>query len=159
VDLLLGIGVLLISDKEAPMGVTGKPLQGAKLLFVEDEAILALDMINMLLDAGAEVVGPVLSVKRAVELAESQTIDCGFFDVTLKDGLVFPAAEVLRQKGAGIVFYTGQADLEAIRQDWPEAKVLQKPAPLAALMQAVIEACVQIRSRSSEATPGLNASF
>jgi hypothetical protein len=61
--------------------------------------------------------------------------------------------------GGGIVFYTGQADLEAIRRDWPEAKVLQKPAPLGALMQAVIEACVQIRSRSSEATPELNASF
>jgi CheY-like chemotaxis protein len=124
------------------MIATSKPLQGAKVLFVEDEAILALEMIKALLDAGAEVIGPVLSVRRAVELAKSQTLDCGFFDVALKDGLVFPAAEVLRQKGIGIVFYTGQADPEAIMRDWPKAKVLQKPTPLPALLQAVIEACV-----------------
>jgi CheY-like chemotaxis protein len=132
----------LMSAEEALMVAASKPLQGAKVLFVEDEAILALDMIKALLDAGAEVVGPVLSVRRAIELAKSQTLDCGFFDVTLKDGLVFPAAEVLRRKGIGIVFYTGQADPEAIRRDWPKAKVLQKPAPLPALLQAVIEACV-----------------
>jgi CheY-like chemotaxis protein len=153
------VRVFSIEDvKEAPMTATSKLLQGAKILFVEDEALLALDMIKSLLDAGAEVVGPVLSVKRAVELAESQDIDCGFFDVTLRDGLVFPAAEVLRQKGAGIVFYTGLADPEAIRQNWPEAKVLGKPAPLSALMEAVIEACAQPRSRSSRVKSELSTS-
>jgi FixJ family two-component response regulator len=82
-----------------------------------------------------------MSVKHAVEFAKSQTVDCGFLDVRLKDGLVFPAAEVLRQKGVRIVFYTGQADLEAIRRSWPDAKVIQKPAPLSELTQALIEAC------------------
>jgi DNA-binding NarL/FixJ family response regulator len=141
------------------MDKIGKPLLGAKVLFVEDQAILALEIIKTLLDEGAEVIGPILSVKRAVELAESQAIDCGFFDVSLKDGLVFPAAEVLRKKGAGIVFYTGHADPDGIKRNWPEAKVLQKPAPLSALIQAVIETCVPTRSRPDEATPELNTSL
>jgi hypothetical protein len=68
-------------------------------------------------------------VKSTVELAEKEDLDCSVLDVSLKDGLVFPAAEVLRQKGVRIVFYTGQADLEAIRRSWPDAKVIQKPAP------------------------------
>jgi hypothetical protein len=61
--------------------------------------------------------------------------------VKLRDGLVFPAARILRDKGAGIVFYTGHHDPEGLKQDWPQAHVLLKPAPLHLLMRAVIEAC------------------
>ena len=124
------------------MSVMGKPLLGAKVLIAEDEAILALDLMSALLDAGAEVIGPVPSVKRATELAESQALDCSILDVRLKDGLVFPAAEVLRRKGVRIIFHTGQADPEIISRNWPDAKVFQKPAPLHEMIRAVIKACV-----------------
>jgi two-component SAPR family response regulator len=123
------------------MSGSAKPLRGVRVLVVEDEAILAFDMMRMLSEAGAEVIGPASSVQRAVELAKKEDVDCGILNIELRDGLVVPAAEVLRQKGVKIVFYTGWFDPEGIRRNWPDAKVLEKPASLPALAQAVIEAC------------------
>jgi DNA-binding response OmpR family regulator len=108
---------------------TDRPLQGASILVVEDDPILALDIVRLLLAAGANVKGPALSLERALELAKAVHLSCAVLDVTLRDGLVFPAARLLRQRGVGIVFYTGIGDPEAIRRDWPEAEVLVKPAP------------------------------
>jgi DNA-binding response OmpR family regulator len=57
-------------------------------------------------------VGPARSLERALELAEAEDLDCAVLDVRLDGELIFPAAEVLRQKGRAIVFYTCQADLK-----------------------------------------------
>jgi DNA-binding response OmpR family regulator len=98
-------------------------------------------MVGILSRAGAHVIGPAATVKRAFELAEQEELHCSVLDVRLKDGLAFPVAEALRKRGLNIVFYTGQADPEEINREWPDAKVLQKPAP-PALLQAIVEACV-----------------
>ena len=118
-----------------------KPLDGRRILVAEDDPLLAFDLIGLLLKAGAQIAGPALSLERALELARAEQLNCGILDVKLRDGLVFPAARILRDKGAGIVFYTGHHDPEGLKQDWPEAHVLLKPAPLHVLMRAVIEAC------------------
>ena len=120
---------------------TDKPLDGKRVLVAEDDPLLAFDLIGLLMKAGAQIAGPALSLERALELARAEQLNCGILDVKLRDGLVFPAARILRDKGAGIVFYTGQYDPEALKQDWPQAHVLLKPAPLHVLMRAVIEAC------------------
>jgi DNA-binding response OmpR family regulator len=119
---------------------TDKPLEGRRILVAEDDPLLAFDLIGLLLKAGAQISGPALSLERALELARAEPLDCGVLDVKLRDGLVFPAARILREKGAGIVFYTGHHDPEGLKQDWPQAHVLLKPAPLHVLMRAVIEA-------------------
>jgi DNA-binding response OmpR family regulator len=121
--------------------IIDRPLLGAKVLVVEDDLILALDLIGILTWAGAEIIGPARSVKRAVELAGEADLDCGVLDVSLKDELVFPAAAVLERKKVNTIFYTGQIDQEAIRRDWPAATVLAKPAPIRTLLQALVEAC------------------
>jgi DNA-binding response OmpR family regulator len=118
-----------------------KPLRGASILVVEDDPILALDIIRLLLAAGADVKGPALSLERALELANAEHLSCAVLDVTLRDGLVFPAASLLQRRGAGIVFYTGIGDPEAIRRDWPEAEVLVKPASWDLLKRAVLAVC------------------
>jgi len=108
---------------------------------VEDDVIFALDMMGILSLAGADVIGPARSVKRAVELAGEEDLDCGVLDVRLNDELVFQAATVLHQKGVSIIFHTGRVGSEAIRRDWPAARVIVKPAPLRTLLQALAEAC------------------
>ncbi len=120
---------------------TDKPLDGKRVLVAEDDPLLAFDLIGLLLKAGAQIAGQALSLERALELARAEQLNCGVLDVKLRDGLVFPAARILRDKGAGIVFYTGHHDPEGLKQDWPQAHVLLKPAPLHVLMRAVIEAC------------------
>ncbi|MGO9868657.1 MAG: hypothetical protein ACLPJY_13415 [Rhodomicrobium sp.] len=81
-----------------------------------------------------------LKLRRALELAEKEDLDCGVLDVRLKDGLVFPAADVLRRKGVNIVFYSGEAEPNDLRSHWRGAKVLSKPLPLRILVRVVAEA-------------------
>ncbi|MGA7324541.1 MAG: response regulator [Rhodomicrobium sp.] len=123
------------------MKATGKPLRGARVLVAEDEPLLAWDIMKELLQAGADVVGPAMSVGRALELAEKENLSCGLLDVQLRDGPVFPAAEVLRQKGAGIVFHTGRVGFEELKRDWPGAKVVMKPASFCQIIEAMTCVC------------------
>ncbi len=118
-----------------------QPLEGARVLVAEDEPFLAFDIMRVLMEAGAAVIGPALSAERALELAIRENLSCGVLDVALRDGLVFSAARALRNKGAGIVFHTGQADPAGLKWDWPDAQVLFKPCPLLLLVPAIHAAC------------------
>ncbi|MGO9483758.1 MAG: response regulator [Rhodomicrobium sp.] len=119
---------------------TDKPLSGARILVAEDDPVLAFDIIGVLMQAGAQIAGPALSLERTLELVNAEQLNCGILDVQLRDGLVFPAARILLDQGAGIVFYTGYYDPEALRREWPAAQVLVKPAPLEVLVAAVVAA-------------------
>ena len=90
----------------------GFPLRGARVLVAEDEPIIAFDVASILIEAGAVILGPAFSPERAIELATERDPACGVLDVNLRDGLVFAVAQILRRKGAGIVFYTS---IEAFR--------------------------------------------
>jgi two-component system, response regulator PdtaR len=118
-----------------------KMLLGSRVLVAEDDPFIAFDIMKSLHEAGAETLGPALSLARALELACTQDLNCAVLDVMLRDGLVFPAASILRQRGAGLVFYTGYRDPESIKQDWPSAQVLFKPAPSQLLVRTVRAAC------------------
>jgi CheY-like chemotaxis protein len=116
-------------------------LHGSTVLVVEDEPIVAFEVVSLMRLAGATVSGPAASLVRALELANSERFDCAVLDVRLRGGLVFPVASILSQQGAGLVFYTAYDDLEGLQRDWPSAQVLLKPAPPKLLVQAVKMIC------------------
>ncbi len=120
---------------------SSKLLQGTRILIAEDNSLLAYDVAILLREAGAETIGPAMTLKRALALVESGDFNCGVLDVSLGSEFVFPAAMVLRKKGAVIVFYTGYSDMEGLRREWPDAQVLSKPAPYSFLLSAVHAAC------------------
>lgn len=113
------------------------PLQGTCILVAEDDAILAVDLGIILQRAGAQIVGPALTLAHTLALARTAPLSAAVLDVSLRDEDVFPAAHVLKGRGIGIVFYTGYAAVEQLRQDWPQSQVLTKPAPERLLIEAV----------------------
>ncbi len=118
-----------------------KPLDGCRILVAEDNALLVLDIADALSEAGAEIVGPAVSVRSAVFLARSERLDGGVLDVTLKGGDVFPIARILTEQGKGIVFVTGMLDTSALEEEWPAAKVLTKPSLPRDLIHATVAVC------------------
>jgi DNA-binding NtrC family response regulator len=114
-----------------------RPLQGANILVAEDDAILAFDLGITLQRAGARILGPALTLAHTLTLAESTAVSAAVLDVSLRDAEVFPAAHALKERGIGIVFYTGYAAVDALRREWPEAQVLTKPTPSRRLIEAV----------------------
>ena len=121
-------------------------LRGARILIAEDDELLALDMMDLLENAGTEILGPAATLARTLILARSASLACAVLDVNLDQELVFPAALVLRKRGVRIIFYTGSGQFERLRRDWPDACVLAKPAPHNLLMQSVRQACCGLAS-------------
>ena len=63
-------------------------LRGARILVVEDEAFIALDLVMAIEDAGAIAVGPAATVAEALELISFDPPDGAILDVNLPDGTV-----------------------------------------------------------------------
>ncbi len=112
-------------------------LLGSRVLVAEDDVILAFDVERLLRDAGAEIFGPVKTAADATAFARTAPLTCAVLDVNLGCELVFPAAQVLRERGINTIFCTGHGDLHVLQQDWPDAQVLSKPVSPQRLISAV----------------------
>ena len=80
------------------MTVATESQQGLRVLLAEDEALIRLDLAEMLTDAGYEVVGQASNGEEAVSLADSLQPDLIIMDVKMPvmDGLT--AAETIGEK-------------------------------------------------------------
>lgn len=87
---------------------TLKALNGRWVLVVEDDYFIANDLLRQFKESGAEVLGPVASVEHALALiAATPQIDGAVLDVNLRDVMVYPVADALRDRGVPFVFATG----------------------------------------------------
>ena len=112
-------------------------LRGFRILVAEDDMILALDMERSLGDAGAQVFGPVKTAADATALAQTAPLTCAVLDVNLGCELVFPAAQVLKDRNIKTIFCTGYGDLHGLQTDWPNAQILAKPVHPQLLIRTV----------------------
>src|SRR4051812_6535567 len=90
----------------------------ARILVVEDESIVALDLQSSLEHLGYEVVGTAATGEDAVRLAETRTPDLVLMDIRLRaemDGTA--AADLIRRRfGIPVVFLTAYSDEETLRR-------------------------------------------
>jgi len=83
------------------------PLQGTRVLVVEDEYYLADDLSRSLREAGAQVVGPASSVEQAQRLASGGGFDCAVVDMNLHGEFAFAFAEKLEGESVPFIVATG----------------------------------------------------
>ncbi|MCO6392222.1 response regulator [Aliihoeflea aestuarii] len=106
--------------------VSGK-LQGLNVFVVEDEALVALNLEDMLDELGCTVIGPAMRLGRAKEMLDGAfTADVAILDVNIAGEPVFPIAEQLAVRGIPIVFATGYGQA-GLPTSWHSNPVLQKP--------------------------------
>ena len=84
-----------------------KLLDGKRILVVEDEALIAAMLEDMLHELGATVVGPALTIKSAIALARADEIDAAVLDVNIRSERVDPVADILRNWRIPVVFASG----------------------------------------------------
>ena len=101
-------------------------LTGLRVLVVEDEMMVSMLIEDMLADFGCVVVGPAARVDDAVSLATTAEFDCAVLDVNVQGQSIFPAADVLRERGRPFAFSTGYGDA-GLRDVDKGTPVLQKP--------------------------------
>ena len=97
-----------------------------RVLVVEDDFMIANQFARELALLGAEVVGPVGSLARAIELAETADFDCALVDINLRGVEAYPVADVLLRRGSPIAFVTGY-DRTHIPERFNNVPLIQKP--------------------------------
>lgn len=73
------------------------------VLVVEDEFLIAMELVASLEEGGFRVLGPAATVSAALKLLDQQQLDAAVLDVNLRDGRVNPVAEALRTAGVPFV--------------------------------------------------------
>ena len=100
-------------------------LKGKRILVVEDEALIAVMVEDMLIDMGSEVIGPAATVEEALELARREGLDAAVLDVNVRGQRIDPVAEALMARGVPVLFATGYG--EVTLADGAPATVIDKP--------------------------------
>lgn len=103
-------------------------MNGKRILVVEDEALLALDLRFALEDRGASVVGPCYRLSTALRTAVGGGIDAAVLDVDLAGEAVFPLADLLQKANVPFVFHTGRHNPQTLGEAYRGIPVCPKPA-------------------------------
>ena len=119
--------------------IAQKPLSGRRVLVVEDEYFLADDIVQILKEMGARIVGPVGELEEATKLVNGDiAIDAAVVDVNLRSELAFPLARILRARKVPFVFTTGY-DCSSIEQEFQDIQLWEKPLDLAAMARDLVD--------------------
>jgi two-component SAPR family response regulator len=112
-------------------------MKSSRVMIVEDEALVAMMVEDMLGDLGCEVVGSFGAVDDALAflIGGQPAPDGAVLDVNIGGEMVFPVAEELRERGVPFVFATGYGDLP--RKGFETVEVIAKPINVGALRLAV----------------------
>jgi CheY-like chemotaxis protein len=97
-----------------------------RILIVEDEILLAMNLEDMLVELGHDVVAVATRMPEALTLAANSEIDLAILDLNLSGELSYPVAEVLRTRGVPFLFATGYG-LQGLSDEYRTAFALAKP--------------------------------
>ena len=120
-----------------------------KVLVVEDESLVALDIENMLEEMGCKVVASVPRLVRALDLASRLDFDLAVLDINLAGEVVYPLAFRLAARGIPFVFSTGYST-STLPLELSDRPILKKPVMLANLKRAVAMARTGNQERELE---------
>ena len=118
---------------------SGKALTGVRLLVVEDDAILLMELEEILHAAGAEIVGHCRTIEDALAVVEQEGISAAVLDVRIGHQTVAPVARKLGRCGTPFLFYTGQVGNDPALEEWRGCKIIAKPAQAHTLVSAVAD--------------------
>lgn len=90
--------------------MTADAMAGCRVLVVEDETLIAMDIEATLEALGCEVVGPTGKLETALQLAAEEMLDAAILDVTVRGGKSFAVAERLRARGIPFILASGHGD-------------------------------------------------
>ncbi len=106
--------------------LNSKTLEGKRILVVEDEPLLAMDIAQQLEDAGAYVIGPAGNVSEALNLIDHYRFDCALLDGNLGGHPVDDIAASLARKKVPFVFVSGYSKV-TLPKTFDAVQLLSKP--------------------------------
>lgn len=113
------------------------PLNGRRVLVVEDELLVAMDLEWVLRAQGCTVLGPAATVKRAVVLIGEEQPDVALLDLNLGGQSALPVAAVLKARSVPFLVVSGYGENELQAPELSPAPRLVKPVNHHQLLHAL----------------------
>lgn len=125
---------------EDRIGRTPEPTRGLRVMIVEDQALIAMDLEASLNESGAVVASVCASAAQALRALESTEIDAAILDFHLAGESSLAVAEALEKRGIPFIFATGQGDETAMPPRFAAKATMRKPYDVNQIMAALGEA-------------------
>ena len=126
------------------------PLDGRRILVVEDEMLVLMNIEAALTDLGCTAFSAG-TVAAALALIDNATFDAAMLDVNLHGENSYPVADALAALGIPFLFSTGYGHHEG-RSDFTGRPVLRKPYAHDSLVSALSALLTDIRPEASGST-------
>lgn len=117
-------------------------IEGKRILVVDDEPLIAMDIATSLGDDGCIVVGPASTVEKALALIETAKIDAALLDANLAGDPVDTIAAALTRRKVPFAFVTGYGR-EGLPKAFQKAVLIKKPFQRAHLAEIVQQLTAQ----------------
>ena len=114
-------------------------LKGRRVMVLEDDVLIAMDMEDFLLGQGCEVVGPLSNVEAALEQVDTAQLDGAVVDLNLRGELSVPVIEALKSRGVPVVVCSGYAELTGVQEMLKDVPMVPKPCDFNALSRILAE--------------------
>lgn len=102
-------------------------LAALRVLVVEDNAALALELAAIVSSLGAHPIGPVSTVAAALERVAREPLDAALLDVHLTDGKAWQVADALMARRIPYVFCSGYGKESGLHAAYAGAPTVGKP--------------------------------
>lgn len=137
----------LTADRSFPSVIAGEPwrkegivmgVEGTRVIIVEDEALLALDMEDQVTEAGCIVAGSAATIDQAMDLARTADFHVALLDMNLGGERIDPVARLIAARGMPVIFITGYG--QRTLPPGIAAPVLDKPCTMEKLLPLIVAA-------------------
>jgi two-component system, response regulator PdtaR len=138
----------LVFARDDDMGSDQRPDGRERILVVEDDFLVAMQMESALVEAGFEVAGIAATSEDAIELAVSERPHLAVMDIRLagdRDG-IDTALQLFSEQGIRCIFATAHHDEQSRRRAAPAVPLgwLRKPYTMVSLVGMVRSALAEL---------------
>jgi DNA-binding response OmpR family regulator len=128
-------------DRQLAGGISvTKLLEGRRILVLEDEFLIAMDVEQICRDHGASQVLIARTLEEAEAAAANSVFDAAIIDIMLGNDSTLEFAASLRERRIPFAFASGYSDLDEIASAFPEIRIIGKPYSGDDLVQAIAAA-------------------
>ena len=113
-----------------------------RVLVVEDESLVGMEIEGAIEELGYEVVGPIAELHEALDVAVSEALCCAILDINIRGGNSYPVAEILRERGLPVLLLSGY-DRQTLPERLRGEVLLAKPFTAEQLDIAIRNLCAR----------------
>ena len=114
-------------------------LEGRRVLIVEDEMLVGMELESLLQRQGCTALGPAPTVARALDLLEDERSDAALLDINLNGESAIQVAQALSARDVPFVLVTGYGEAQSSEAELRDAPRVDKPVNHRLLVRALTQ--------------------